>query len=77
MWAESARPVGRGSTVAQKDNTSLVVLTEGLSSPPCLRAEVSMRSKMAKRQDVFLKLWSGAAHTLHTLENGMKPQLQF
>lgn len=29
MLSESACPAGRGSTVAQKDNTPLVMLTEG------------------------------------------------
>lgn len=54
MPAESAPPVGRGSAVAQKDNTSLVMLTEGQLLCSCL-LEVLMRSEMAKRLAVFLK----------------------
>lgn len=53
MPAESAPPVGGGSAVAQKDNTSLVMLTEGQLLCSCL-LEVLM-SKMAKRQAMFLK----------------------
>lgn len=67
LLAESACPAGRGSTVAGKDNTPLVMLTEGglLSLWPLL--EVLMRSKMAKRQEVFLKPWAWAAQPLDNL----------
>lgn len=67
LLAESACPAGRGSTVAGKDNTPLVMLTEGGSSPSGLSVEVLMRSQMAKRQEVFLKPWAWAAHTLDNL----------
>lgn len=83
MWAESARPVGRGSTVAQRDNTSLVMLTE--DGPLSLASEWSVNEEQNGQEAGSVSEAVGrAAHTLHTRDNlpspresGMKPQLQF